>query len=281
MVGRPRTSASSNISYNEDSNLFEINNGINKSREIIINITFRANEVGNTRIGITGLEGTIENGLMRISETSRRITVKEETRPTENPTPTTSPTSKPTPTLVPKPTAKPTTKPTPTVTAKPTAIPTTKPTIKPTATPTSSPTNNPIPTENPIDQRPNSNGTGGSTINKVKPTPRPIGVVFVPSNTPSQTVIEPPTETPSPEIVETVKPIVDTKTPEEDYTEVKGDVKLSKASDTAKGQAWVYILTIVAIVLLLIIIILISYTKIKIARVKKLEAGRTDVPEKK
>ena len=262
MVGNPVASGGY-VSYNPNANKFSVDRADPITNGTIIQFTFRANKVGNTRISLSRLEASNMGGLIKVSDYSNIVNIKEQIipTPTQIPIPTASPTPVPTtvPTPRPTPTVRPTANPTPTNNPVPTPIP------RPTVVPTSNPTVN--------------NGGSSSTTNRIPPTPRPVGTVLVPSNTNNATPVQAtPEQTPVSQEETTPTPKATNTLEENDYTKIKSDIQFSKVQDTAKEQTWIYILTIVAAVFLLIIIILISYLKIKIATIKKLDAARSDVP---
>ena len=273
MVGNPVASGGY-VSYNPNANKFSVDRADPITNGTIIQFTFRANKVGNTRISLSRLEASNMGGLIKVSDYSNIVNIKEQIipTPTQIPIPTASPTPVPTtvPTPRPTPTVRPTANPTPTNNPVPTPIP------RPTVVPTSDPTVN--------------NGGSSSTTNRIPPTPRPVGTVLVPSNTnnatpvqatPEQTPVsqEETTPTPTSNVIGAITTPKATNMPQEDdYTKIKSNIQLSKAQGTAKEQTWIYILTRFAAVFLLIIIIFISYLKLIIATLNYLDAARSDVP---
>lgn len=274
LVGKPTATNGGTVTYNANTNKFLIDRGSAlPNGATILSFTFIANRTGNATISLANLRVANMQDLVYLNNTSKTISIKA-IMPTVAPTPTSTATPTPTPTNKPTPTPMPTNRPspTPTKTPVPTQTPTNRPTPTSSPTPTSNPSNNP--------NSGNTNSSGGNVVSQT-PTPRPVGTVLVPSvqNTEveesTETIEETPTPTPE-IIVAGIKPKTTNIPEENEYTAIKSDIKLSKAPDTAQRQTAIYILS--AIAFLLIIIILISYVKIKINTVKKLTAGRTDIP---
>jgi len=74
MVGNPVASGGY-VSYNPNANKFSVDRADPITNGTIIQFTFRANKVGNTRISLSRLEASNMGGLIKVSDYSNIVNI--------------------------------------------------------------------------------------------------------------------------------------------------------------------------------------------------------------